>query len=63
MGIKKKDISSDLKLMVKKLWSYNNTNYQDLISYGLKRYIFYTNPKNNYKVKQIFLGNYIKWDH
>ena len=23
---------------------------------------FYTTPKENYKVRQIFLGNYIKWD-
>ncbi len=62
---KKKDIRSDLNnSWLKSYGVTNNTNYQDLISYGLKKkdIFFYTNPKNNYKVKQIFLGNYIEWD-
>ncbi len=62
---KKKHTISDLNnSWLKNYGVTNNINYKDLLSYGLKRQdiYFYTSPKSNYKVKQIFLGNYLKWD-
>ena len=62
---KKKHINSDLNDdWVKSYGVTNNVSYKELISYGFKKndLFFYTTPKENYKVRQIFLGNYIKWD-
>jgi len=60
-----KDVRIDLNdKWLKNYGVTNSINYRDLISYGFKKkdLFFYTPPKDNYKVRQIFLGNYIKWD-
>ena len=61
----KKDIQSDLDYnWFKNYGVTNDVNFKELISYGFKKkdIYFYTPPNDKYKVKQIFLGNYIKWD-
>ncbi len=62
---KQKDLTTDLDdKWLKNYGVTNSINYRDLTSYGFKKkdLFFYTPPKNNYNVRQIFLGNYIKWD-
>lgn len=61
----KRDIQSDLdNKWFKNYGVTNNVNYKNLISYGFKKkdIYFYTPLNEKYKVKQIFLGNFIKWD-
>ena len=61
----KKDKKADLtNKWIKRYGVTNNVNYRTLISYGFKKkdIFFYINNNEKYPVKQIFLGNYIKWD-
>ena len=62
---KKEDIVSELDDdWFKNYGVTNDINSLDLINFGFKKedLFFYTKSLDKYNVKQIFLGNYLKWD-